>query len=291
MTTTETTGVGGSRDGAISIPLGTLPPGLRVPMPADGCTPVEYAEALGEAYLSFSRHNHRKSGGHYLTPAAIASFMAGHSSYSEPHMRVLDPGSGSGILSAAVCEAACRSGTVKTLHVDAYEIEQSLAHLSSLVLSFAQDWLDRRGVALMFNVTHGDFLLEHTADLRARSENGLWERNEGPSAEYDLVVSNPPYFKIAKEDPRAMAWESAVHGQPNIYAPVHGGLRRAAVAVRGARVHRAEELCIGAVLQEIQGSLLSESCPHSHPSLRVQEGRVQESDRAPGKPGNRGQAP
>ena len=28
--------------------------------------PLEYAEALGGAYLSFSRHNHRKSGGHYL---------------------------------------------------------------------------------------------------------------------------------------------------------------------------------------------------------------------------------
>ena len=198
--------------------LDTLNAELDVPVPAEGSSPLEYAEALGTAYLSFSRHQHRKNGGHYLTPAAIASFMAEHSTYSEPRMRVLDPGSGTGILSAAVCEAACRSGTVKTLHVDAYEIEESLAGLSHLVLSFAQGWLDRRGVALTFNVTHGDFLLEHAAALRARSENGLWRGNEGPDVEYDLVVSNPPYFKIGKNDPRAMAWESAVHGQPNIYA-------------------------------------------------------------------------
>ena len=91
-------------------PLGAFPPELNVPVPTEGRGPLEYAEALGEAYLSFSRHHHRKNGGHYLTPADIARFMAGHSSYSESHMRVLDPGSGMGILSAAVCEAASRSG-------------------------------------------------------------------------------------------------------------------------------------------------------------------------------------
>ena len=201
-----------------TLPLVTLPAGLNVAVPDEVSNPLEYAEALGSAYMSFSRHNHRKDVGHYLTPAAVARFMAGHSSYSDPHMRVLDPGSGTGILSAAVCEAASRSGTVKSLHIDAYEIEQSLAGLSCLVLAFAQDWLDRRGVALTFNVNHGDFVLEHAAALRARSENSLWGRNKGPDAEYDLVISNPPYFKIKKDDPRAMAWKSAVHGQPNIYA-------------------------------------------------------------------------
>ena len=199
-------------------PIDAFPLGLNVPVPTDGHGPLEYAEALGETYLSSSGHNHRKNVGHYLTPAAIARFMAEHSSYSEPHMRVLDPGSGTGILSAAVCEAASRSGTVKSLHIDAYEIEQSLAGFSRLVLSFAQDWLGRRGVALTFNVTHGDFLLDHVDALRARSENTLWGRNEGYDTEYDLVVSNPPYFKIGKDDPRARVWESAVYGQPNIYA-------------------------------------------------------------------------
>ena len=38
-------------------------------MPAKGTTPVDYAEALGEAYLSFAKHNHRKNGGHYQTPS------------------------------------------------------------------------------------------------------------------------------------------------------------------------------------------------------------------------------
>ena len=218
MTLIEPTDMNALTDVTTTIRFGTLNAEVDVPVPAEGSSPLEYAEALGAAYLSFSRHQHRKNGGHYLTPAAIASFMAEHSPYSEPHMRVLDPGSGTGILSAAVCEAACRSGTVKTLHVDAYEIEPSLAGLSRLVLSFAQDWLDRRGVALTFNVTHGDFLLEHAAALRAKSKNALWGRKEEPETEYNLVVSNPPYFKIGKDDPRAMAWESAVHGQPNIYA-------------------------------------------------------------------------
>jgi adenine-specific DNA-methyltransferase len=35
---------------------------------------------------------------------------------------------------------------------------------------------------------------------------------------FDIVISNPPYFKLSKADPRARAAERVVHGQPNIYA-------------------------------------------------------------------------
>ncbi len=203
---------------ALEIPSHSLPSGLFIPTPSARSSPVEYAEALGEAYLSFAKRQDRKNVGHFLTPAAVARFMAKCSSYSEPHIRVLDPGSGSGILSAAVCEAVSAESGVKSLHVDAYETEPLLADLSRLVLTFSQDWLGGHGVALTFEVKDGDFVLESAAARNSMSELSWFGVSTRSSCEYDLVISNPPYFKIGKHDPRAAAWSSVVHGQPNIYA-------------------------------------------------------------------------
>ena len=38
------------------------------------------------------------------------------------------------------------------------------------------------------------------------------------AAGFDIVIGNPPYFKISRTDPRALALAEVVHGQPNIYA-------------------------------------------------------------------------
>ena len=219
MTSAELTGTANLAEWPIGIPLGAFPPELNIPMPVEDSNPVEYAEALGESYLSYSKRSARKSEGHYLTPAAIATFMAGQSSYFEPHMKVLDPGSGTGILAAAVCEAACGSGVVKSLHIDACETDPVLAGLTRLTLAFSGYWLAQRGVSLAFDVRHGDFVLEYAAACGSMSRANRDRADpDGLDDGYDLVISNPPYFKIGKDDPRAVAWASVVHGQPNIYS-------------------------------------------------------------------------
>ena len=191
---------------------------LNAPIPTSDDTPVGYADILGRAYLAFAKHDRRKNGGHYFTPTVIGRFMAEHHSYSEPHLRVLDPGSGAGVLSAAVCEAASKSNIVKSLHVDAYETEPLLADLTHFTLTFSREWLALRGVTLTFDVVCGDFVLEHAATLKAIfNSNGHEMGFDNPRHSYDFVISNPPYFKIGKDDPRAIAWSSVVHGQPNIY--------------------------------------------------------------------------
>ena len=214
MRTLEVANVGIFGDGAESIPLGTFPPELDIPQPTESSTPVDYAEAVGESYLFYSERSYRKDNGHYQTPA---TYMVGSCSYAEPHLCVLDLGSGTGILSAAVCETAGQSGTVKSLHIDAYETDPLLANLTNLVLSFSRSSLARRGKDLTFDVRQSDFVLANAAVLQQQPK--LTERSAGVSANaYSLVISNPPYVKIRKDDPRAVAWPSVVHGQPSIYA-------------------------------------------------------------------------
>ena len=209
-------GIVSGTNGTASLPLGVFPPELSIPTPAEDSAPVEYAEALGEAHLAFSRHRHRKDGGHYLTPSAVARYMADCSAYPESHVRVLDPGSGTGILAAAACESAADSKTVTSLHVDAYETHPLLADLSRLALVHTGKWLAQRGVALTFNVRNGDFVLENAVAPRLNGQRH--RRMKEATDRYDLIISNPPYLKIGKDDPRAAAWGSVVHGQPNIYA-------------------------------------------------------------------------
>ncbi len=196
-----------------------LPPGFGLANAAEDASPVEYAEAVGRSYFSFIRHEHRKSGGQYQTPAAIAKFMARFPSNWESHMRVLDPGSGVGILSAAICEEASVREVVESLHIDAYETDAVLAEITYRVLAFSREWLIARGVDLTFEVKREDFVMAHGATLKAAAKNNgrIWDL-DNLGTRYDLVISNPPYFKIGKDDPRAVAGGAIVHGQPNVYA-------------------------------------------------------------------------
>ena len=196
----------------LRIPLDALPAALDISIRNTACSPVEYAQTLGEAYLSAAKRNRWANNGHYLTPATVARFMAECGDYEAPYIRVLDPGSGTGVLSAAVCEAASSSGATRSLHIDAYETDSLLTALTHLTLAFSRDWLAQRGIALTFDVKHQDFVLEYASLLAGKRGSG-----DGGSG-YNLVISNPPYFKIGKDDPRAVAWASVVHGQPNIYA-------------------------------------------------------------------------
>lgn len=75
-------------------------------------------------------------------------------------------------------------------------------------------WAASHGVKVTYEVIKGDFVLKYAPV--SRSNGGVHPVVDKNQA-FDVVISNPPCFKLNKADLRAQAAAAAVHGQPNIY--------------------------------------------------------------------------
>ena len=46
----------------------------------------------------------------------------------------------------------------------------------------------------------------------------LFEEKSSVDKNFDIIISNPPYFKLSKDDKRVIVSQELVNGQPNIYS-------------------------------------------------------------------------
>lgn len=202
--------------------LGTHPAVAHVqqPRPMPGARtqerPTAYADRVGAWYVRGRSDQQRKEHGLFLTPVPAADFMAGRITADARKIRVLDPAAGAGILCCAAVETlVSRQPKPQLVELIAYEIDGDLTAPLRIVLEHLADWCHRRyEVTLLVRIEAADFIMANTRTLRPR---GLFPpRTEDEN--FDVVIANPPYFKIGKDDPRAAAAAEVVHGQPNIYA-------------------------------------------------------------------------
>lgn len=174
---------------------------------------LELADQAGRAYAATTPKIHQKSLGQYLTPVEIARSMADRAANGmnmERVVRIIDPAAGAGILAAAACEALAAHPTPpEVIELVCYEIDPELAAVLRNVMGEVARRLAPR-VRVDAQVIESDFILDNARRLT----DELFDR---PADLFDLVISNPPYFKLNKEDVRARACASLVHGQPNIY--------------------------------------------------------------------------
>lgn len=132
------------------------------------------------------------------------------------HLRILDPGAGMGILACALCESlALRYPALRSIDLITYELDPTLEPLLRCSLDALQRWLKSRQIDLRYVIYLKDFVLD-CAGVLHRSIR-LFDDEKLPG-DRDIVIMNPPYFKVAKSDPRACAVASIVYGQPNIFS-------------------------------------------------------------------------
>lgn len=154
----------------------------------------------------------QKAIGQFFTPAPVARHMASMLVSLPDEVRLLDPGAGAGMLTAAVCERVAALRRPRRLEVHAYETDPELLGPLRRTLGACRGYLADHGHEMVSRIHEADFILGGPA----LATDGLFA--EGGAANFDVVVMNPPYMKVGKNSAHARAMAAVVHGQPNLYA-------------------------------------------------------------------------
>lgn len=186
---------------------------------------MSFGVALQKRHEAATSIESRKERGQVFTPASVCRFMAGLFQRIPAHLRLLDPGAGIGSLTAAVCERVLALPSPCRLAVTLYETDPALRPLLEENMRHCRAALAAAGHELSVTIRNDDFILS----TRGRREQRTLFDGDEAAEEFDAVIMNPPYFKIAADSDHALAMSDVFPGQTNIYMMF---LARAAEALR-----------------------------------------------------------
>jgi len=177
---------------------------------------VEYANNQTKLYCEANPVSVRKLKGQIFTPPKIASFMAGLFAPEKSAVRILDPGAGTGILVAAICDRFIQENHRNLkISIDVYENDKNVLPFLKSTLEACKNALNEVNCSMDYRIFDNDFILHHA---KVKKSGKYIAYSLDLSTRYDLVISNPPYYKLNKSSPEALALGKYVYGQPNIYA-------------------------------------------------------------------------
>lgn len=183
--------------------------------PLENELPSHFADRVGQVYAKAVTTQHKKEKGQFFTPTEIAQFMAGLTSQKNNKLKILDPGCGTAILSCSLIESLVkRNDGINEIELVVYETDLDILSFTQAALDFLMQWLKQYDIKFNSIIYKEDFILINK-DCFTES-NTLF--TQPTYATYDIIISNPPYFKISKDDKRALVAKSIVWGQPNIYS-------------------------------------------------------------------------
>jgi adenine-specific DNA-methyltransferase len=171
--------------------------------------PSEFADRLGIYYTQQVTTKHKKDNGQFFTPTQIARLMASYCDFTKTTIRILDPGCGTAILTCALIEHLVETrNDIELIDLVSYETDPNLISFAKKALTYLKKWLLEKGIKFQYLLHIHDFIINNAKALK-ENYNG---------EQFDLIISNPPYFKLAKDDEKTIAAKELVSGQPNIYS-------------------------------------------------------------------------
>jgi len=146
---------------------------------------------------------HQLKFGQYFTPEPVAKLIAGMIDLDRlpGSARILDPGAGTGSLTAAVLARLLEEGRSGAVTAVAYELDRELIGVLTDTLDDCSETGNPFGLTLKAVVHGEDFVAGAVTEITGSA--GLFTMNavsrDLASMTYDLIVMNPPYRKIHSE--------------------------------------------------------------------------------------------
>lgn len=154
--------------------------------------------------------------GQFFTPESVAGFMA--SLFVLPRMpktlRLLDPGAGNGMLTAAAVAELCSRRTARPERIVAtvWELDDELTLSLEETLGLCEATCRREGIEFTADLRHGDFILD-AADMLGG--NRLFA---GDLPRFDAAILNPPYRKLRSDSEERLRLRTAGIETSNLYS-------------------------------------------------------------------------
>lgn len=161
---------------------------------------LEAIIARTENYLKTISKQKQKTVGQFFTNIKTARFMAEMLNVPQKkELVLLDPGAGSGILSAAFLERLEQSAWQgEKVHLICYENDE-------IVLPLLKE-----------NLADVKEKVHFSLEIDIREKNYITSQYNAESFA-DIVIGNPPYLKINRQSLEAVSMPYVVHGAPNLY--------------------------------------------------------------------------
>lgn len=170
---------------------------------------IDYVIEATLKYLHTMPKEKRKLIGQFFTSAETARYMA--TMFNKPRkneLRILDPGAGSGILSAAIIDRLQEDTTIERIRLTCYETSEDILPLLKDNLLYMKE---NSLIPLDYEIIEENYITSQAADF-----NQAMFASVNP-IKYDWIIGNPPYMKIAKDSPEASAMPTVCYGAPNLY--------------------------------------------------------------------------
>ena len=169
---------------------------------------LDYVDYVMEQTLTFLKNmpkSKRKNKGQFFTSANIARFMAkmfDAASFNKNRISILDPGTGTGILSVAFIERVLSIRPDVKISLTCHEIDSDVLLILKNNLEYIRTtYLDQ----IYYQILEEDYITSQSNDFN----NNLWA-SENPT-KYDFVISHPPYFKVMRNNAMALTMSKVIH--------------------------------------------------------------------------------